>query len=201
MQYAAALILLHRPVAHFGTDSDSTAHTSASETSRQICVYNACLIAQYLQEYYEKHGSVLTMSWVALHIIATASTTLVANIAERKGSIGFKSQLSCLQTCMRSLNELEKSHVVTRRVRKVIQHAIRLLDLDSTIDSMSASLPYEGSSSQLAGLSAPLVTPSQDLAFASARLEAIPEVFQFNDLLPVWSQFDMLNSFESYFSG
>jgi hypothetical protein len=198
MQYAAALILLHRPVAHFG--ADSAEQTSASESSRQICVYNACLIAQYLQEYNEQHGSVSTMSWVSLHIIATASTTLVANVAERKGNPDSKSQLSCLQTCMRSLNELEKSHVVTRRVRKVIQHAIRLLDLDSMIDFMSSSLSYDTSACQAFGLAAPLMTPTQELGVGSTELETIPQVFQLNELLPVWTQFDMLNSFESYFS-
>lgn len=186
MQYFAAMILLHRPLAQFG--KEMALQSSSSEISRQICVDNACSIAKLLQEYHDEHGSVLTMSWIALHIIATASTTLIANIAERKAGINAERQLGCLRKCLDALNELEKSHVVTRRVRKVIQHAIRLLNLDATIH------PF-GSARQLTSLPTPLsfssVTPAPPM-----DLQSLP----FLDLLPATYQFDRLNSFESYFS-
>lgn len=183
MQYAAAMILLHRPLAQFG--KEISLQSSASEISRQTCINHACSIAQYLQEYHEQHGSVSTMSWIALHIIATASTTLIANVAERKASAG-ASQLEALRKCLNSLSELEKSHVVTRRVRKVIQHAIRLLNLDAVINPA-------GSARQFMNLPTPLsfavtATPSVDL-------QSLP----FLDFQPTGAQFDRLNSFESYF--
>ena len=186
MQYFAAMILLHRPLAHFG--KDLAMQSSASEISRQICIDNACSIARLLQEYHDQHGSVLTMSWIALHIIATASTTLIANIAERKAGSNVDHQLGYLRKCLDALNELEKSHVVTRRVRKVIQHAIRLLNLDATIH------PF-GALRQLPSLPTPLsfnsTTPAPPI-----DLQSLP----FLDLLPAAYQFDRLNSFESYFS-
>lgn len=178
------MILLHRPLADFGKDPQL--RSSASEISRQVCVENACLIAQALQEYFDQHGSVLTMSWIALHIMATAATTLIANIAERRGVANVDNQLESLRKCLGSLNELEKSHVVTRRVRKVIQHAIRLLNLDATINP-------GGNLGKSVGLMAPMsfnrTTPNCDVA-----------QFPLLDLLPTSSQFEMLNSFESYFS-
>ena len=186
MQYFAAMILLHRPQAQFG--KEMALQSSASETSRQICIEHACSIAKLLQEYHDEHGSVLTMSWIALHIIATASTTLIANIAERKAGINVERQLSCLRKCLDALNELEKSHVVTRRVRKVIQHAIRLLNLDATIH------PF-GSVRQLTSLPTPL-SFSSSIPVPAMDLQSLP----FLDLLPAAYQFDRLNSFESYFS-
>ncbi|CAM1506056.1 Fc.00g056970.m01.CDS01 [Cosmosporella sp. VM-42] len=184
MQYMAAMILLHRPLADFG--KDPKLRSSASEISRQVCVENACLIAQVLQEYFDQHGSVLTMSWIALHIVATAATTLIANIAERRGVANVDDQLQSLRKCLGALSELEKSHVVTRRVRKVIQHAIRLLNLDATINP-------GGNLGKCVSLVAPMsfhrMTPNCDMV-----------QFPLLDLLPTSSQFEMLNSFESYFS-
>lgn len=191
MQYAAAMILLHRPGAQFG--KDASMQSSASEMSRQICVDNAVTISQYLQEYYEQHGSVLTMSWIALHVVATASTTLIANIAERRAGAQQDEQLDALRKCLNSLSELEKSHVVTRRVRKVIQQAIRLLNLDGTINSIG------GGSKSFSAPGIPMTTPLSFPATASSTAGDL-QSFAFLDMLPNTAQFDMLNSFESYFS-
>jgi uncharacterized protein (UPF0147 family) len=133
------------------------------------------------------------MSWIALHVVATASTTLIANIAERRAGLQQEQQLEALRKCLDSLSELEKSHVVTRRVRKVIQQAIRLLNLDGTINSVN------GNSKTFAvsgiALTNPLSYPTND----SSTLGDL-QSFPFLDMLPNTSQFDMLNSFESYFS-
>jgi hypothetical protein len=196
MQYSAALILLHRQLANFGNDS---IRSPESESSRRLCVDNACSIADYIQDYYDQHGSIMTMSWVALHVIATASTTLVANIAERKVDDDLKRQLSCLQKCMSGLHELEKSHVVTRRVRKVIQHAIRLLNLDAPMSSISSL--HDSFGGQLSSFSVPsIISPSQEVGISSTTVDLLPPAFPFSELMPTPSQFDMLNSFQSYFS-
>jgi hypothetical protein len=85
------------------------------------------------------------MSGVALHTIATAATTLIANIVEsRAGESGVagsttESQVICLKQCMRALGQLETSYVVTRRVRKIIQLVIRLVNLDL---GQQAALPF-----------------------------------------------------------
>lgn len=188
MQYAAAMILLHRPLAQFG--KDVSLRSSASEISRQICIDNACLIAQYAQEYHDQHGNVVTMSWIALHIVATAATTLIANVAERRNlGASMNHQLESLRKCLGTLNELEKSHVVTRRVRKVIQQAIRLLNLDATLN---VGAPGWSAASLLSG---PLTLNT----FASVE-DTGGSQFPLFDLLPSGTQFDMLNSFESYFT-
>ncbi|KAF7559279.1 hypothetical protein G7046_g4886 [Stylonectria norvegica] len=182
MQYLAAMILLHRPLANFG--KDPKLWSSASEISRQVCVENACLIAQSLQEYVDQHGSVLTMSWISLHIVATAATSLIANIAERRDNTNVEYQLESLRTCLGALNELEKSHVVTRRVKKVIQHAIRLLNLDATINAGGTGWK----------------TANIQMTVNQAASDCDVSQFPLLDLLPTSGQFDMLNSFESYFT-
>jgi hypothetical protein len=128
MQYSSATILLHRPTASFGNPSRASSSPS-SLSARQTCVSNACRISHILTDYQTHHGSCITMSGVALHTIATAATTLIANIVESK-SQPIDSQFTCLRQCIRSLTQLEKSYLVTRRVRKIIQIIMRLLNLD-----------------------------------------------------------------------
>lgn len=186
MQHAAAKILLHRPSASFGKPEEM--QSSESEHSRQICVENACLIADVLQDYSTQYGSISTMSWIALHMIGTASTTLIAAVVERKDGNDVKRQLACLKTCLESLNALEKSHVVSRRVKRVIQHAMRLLNLDAEMTLRSSNWPLPESNIFPSTYQS---TVTQDLGLSST----LPLL----DHLPTGSQFDMLNSFDSYF--
>ncbi len=201
MQYSAAVILLHRPLAQFGNDQLDQARPS-KETSRQICVQHACLIAQYLRQYEVFHGSLRTLSWVALHMIGTAATTLIATLSERSNSTNATYLFSALQTCIRSLAELEESHLPTRRVRKLILHAMRLLNLESKVNSATSAAP------------ASTHTPLESNCWASASLD-IPiggiwggepqaavqsEAALFDEFLPpgnYGSQAEMLMSFES----
>ncbi len=185
MQYAAAVILIHRPLAQFG--KELSLENASAEISRQTCIEHACLIAQYVQQYSACHGSVMTMSWISLHIVATAATSLIANIAERRLGIDVDHQLDCLRKCLVTLNELEKSHVVTRRVRKVIQSAIRLLNIDAALGS--TNLEWRSSTISSTPFSLPTATPSSNQSFPLINL-----------LPSSNSQFDFLNSFESYFS-
>ena len=200
MHFSAAMILLHRPLAQFGKDSNHRSPTS--ETSRQICVDNACLIARYAMEYCEQHGSVLTMSWISLHIVATAATTLIANIAESESlGLSVEHQLGCLRDCLSTLNELEKSHVVTRRVRRVIQQAIRLLNLDATLNT---GTPAAGgwNLNSLLGTNSLFLGGGGGGGGGGVGSGGGQDQRQFPlfDLLPPGPQFDMLNSFQSYFS-
>ena len=204
MQYSSAAILLHRPLANFGTSPPNPSPNS--KLSREICVHHACLIAQYLQHYREHHGSVQTMSWIALHMIATASTTLIANLSEHGDDSSLQRQLSCLQSCIRALSELEKSHVPTRRVRKVIQQAMRILDLDTQVNS---AMPLECSSQSIAEVcdisSSSSTVNLADGAGNGAMLMTDLTVdwsetfLSFDEFLPPGSQVDMLQSFETFF--
>lgn len=195
MQYAAANILLHRPLAQFGNASQAT----LNNVSRQICVQHSCLIAHYLRDYHDEHGSAMTLSWIALHIVATASTTLIANIAEHSSHSNEELQLSCLQTCIRALNELEKSHLPTKRARKVIQHAMRLLDLDDRV-TMAPQL-REFRDVPLPSIFHPLTDIGwiNGASCGDTLLPDIPEAFSFDEFLPAGSQTDMLLSFGSFF--
>lgn len=147
MQYSSAAILLHRPLASFGNSAEGP--TPAGRVSREICINHACLIAQYIRHYQDTHGTVISMSWISLHMIATATTTLIASLSETEVDGGTERQLSCLQTCIRALHELEKSHIPTRRVRRVIQQAIRILDLDVRV---AGAAPLQGSSEAFSGI-------------------------------------------------
>ncbi|KAF7562913.1 hypothetical protein G7046_g1230 [Stylonectria norvegica] len=203
MQYSAAAILLHRPLATFGSSPPNP--SPSSKVSKDICVHHACLIAQYLQHYQEHHGSVLTMSWIVLHMIATASTTLIANLSENGAGSGVARQLSCLQTCIRALTELEKSHIPTRRVRKVIQQAMRILCLDTKVnnaaplDCGSQSLTEEAdfANSHLATIPAD-GTGNGAMLMADFAIDWSEAFLSIDEFLPPGSQIDMLQSFESF---
>lgn len=156
------------------------------------------------------------MSGVALHTIATAATTLIANIVERRGSgisDGVKpmeSQLLCLKQCMRALGQLEKSYFVTRRVRKIIQLVIRLLNLDMgqklTLPFVSPpsmpSVPEIGMQREMEPV--PIVPPSagtsDDASSLAMEMWDCPEStspFMVEDFLfPAPTQFDFLSSYE-----
>lgn len=130
------MILLHRPAAGFGSSSNGS-WPPGSQNARLLCVTNAYRISQILLDYETHHGSVMTMSGVALHTIATAATTLIADSVEN-GSDSGVDQLAGLRQCIRALSQLEKSYLVTRRVRKIIQIVMRLLDLDLKQSSASS---------------------------------------------------------------
>ena len=140
MQYYSALILLNRPKAGFGTSSSSSnAHDVPDVTaqSRSSCLQSAVQVANLLQDYEKQHGSASMLSGVALHIISTAATILIAEIADRKGIATTEASETktiqqyfwCLKRCTTSLSELEKSYLVARRVRKIVQLIMKLCNL------------------------------------------------------------------------
>lgn len=203
------MILLHRPLAGFGL-----VHVGPSTNqciSRDICIQHACLIARYIQDYRSAHGSTLSMSWIALHIIATASTTLVASVSDRPNAEKEGAQLSCLSVCLVALSELEKSHIPTRRVRRVIQQALRILDLDTKVQS-AASLDTENNSDESSaydltlGSDASFTEHAQLLGSGSAMgpqnmIPSADTMFIFDEFLPPGSQTDMLREFDIMLQG
>jgi hypothetical protein len=127
LQYYSCIIHLHRPTACFG--SWTSGLSAQSNTSRQICIDNAKNIAHALEDYRVFQGDASTMSGVSLHIIATASTILIADISEKR-SIDVSCQKQALKTCMKSLSELEKTYIVARRVRRIVRLLVGLCHID-----------------------------------------------------------------------
>lgn len=223
MQYRSATILLHRPTAGFGTPSSHL--TASNPSSRSTCVASAAQIARFLQDYDEHHGNASTMSGVALHTISTAATTLIAEIAERKGSEDTSQLFSCLRRCIRSLAELEKSYRVARRVRKISQLVMRLCNLDGPIGGQSDGgggkavvvdkPPIElhdhgggggGGEQSVYQTVYPVSTTATSASLANYPPDLLPDMsllehdlYSVDDVLPTTSQFDILYSFESFF--
>lgn len=132
LQYYSALILLYRPSAGFGVATKSP----ATSIARTTCIQSAAQISRLLSEYERLHGHASSMSGVGLHTISNASTILIAEIADRRGATSSLADLAeihqhfaCLKRCIKSLSELEKSYLVARRVRKIIQLIMKLCNL------------------------------------------------------------------------
>jgi hypothetical protein len=157
------------------------------------------------------------MSGVALHTIATAATTLIANIVESRagesgaaGSIA-ESQVICLKQCMGALGQLETSYFVTRRVRKIIQLVIRLVNLDL---GQQPALPFAPQApiapvpememlhkTELIVMEPPYCSPCDNQSALPMEMWDCPEVtspFMVEDILfPTISQFNFLPFYES----
>lgn len=147
MQFYSSKMILHRATANFG--STRTQSGAQSNRSQQICIANARNVATALQDYRLAYGEATTMSGVALHIIATASTILIAGIAERR-SEDVSDLCLALKTCVRSLREMEKTYLVARRVRRIIRLVMSLchLDVDHIDSQQDASNSTDASAQQ-----------------------------------------------------
>ncbi|EFR00993.1 hypothetical protein MGYG_03994 [Nannizzia gypsea CBS 118893] len=86
--------------------------------------------------------SVSVMHGISLHIISTVSTTLIADITERRHA-DVSREFHCLIICVRTLLELEQTYLVALQVRKVIEVVIRICNLE-THELQVASLLPEG---------------------------------------------------------
>lgn len=100
-----------------------------SSRAQLICIENAKNIANALRGYRQTYGDCTTLSGGGLHVIATASTILIAGIAEKR-SADIGEQVSALATCVQSLSEMEKTYRVARRVRRIIRLVMGLCQLD-----------------------------------------------------------------------
>ncbi|OQV03151.1 Fungal specific transcription factor domain-containing protein [Cladophialophora immunda] len=198
MQYYSCKIHLHRPTANFGVKMSET--DAQCNISRQICIDNAKNIATTLQDYRNVYGDASTLSGVALHVIATASTILIADIAERRSADG-ACQFSALKTCVRTLSELEKTYIVARRVRRIIQLVMRLCHFESEyVDFQQAN--------EVARNPANLFNMVQEEGADRASFQppndhtGLPSLSAYSplcidDFLPISSQFDIMYSLES----
>lgn len=135
MEYYSSKIHLYRPTANFGSSE------AQDSLSRGICIENAVNIAGAIANYSNMHGDVTTMSGVGLHMIATATTILIANIAEKCRVSDTSRQMRALQTCIRALCELEKTYIVARRVRRIIRLILGLCHVDIGIAGPQQPLP------------------------------------------------------------
>lgn len=128
MEYYSSKVHLHRPTANFG--SPHSTMEVQSTLSRHICIDNAENIAQAVQDYGNIYGDISTMSGIGLHIIATATTILIAAIADKRSTDSSR-ELHAFQICVRGLTELEKTYLVARRVRRIIRLIVGLCHIDT----------------------------------------------------------------------
>ncbi|OAG35033.1 hypothetical protein AYO21_10820 [Fonsecaea monophora] len=139
MKYCAVVILLHRHMAGFPAGSKQ-GHFRAS------CIHHAIEMTQILQDYRRTHGDARTLSGIAIFSIATAATTFIAEIAERRSSPAEAwHQLNCLKACVKTLEELQISYPVARKVRQTIQLIMRLCRIGTSCLFPGHATPTEDS--------------------------------------------------------
>lgn len=138
MQYCAAVILLYRPLANFGVEASE--RSDYSPQFRLICVKHAMDATRYMEDYRANYGNATTLSGISLHIISTVSTTLIADITERRHS-DVSREFHCLIVCVRTLLELEQTYLVALQVRKVIEVVIRICNLENHELQIASLLP------------------------------------------------------------
>ncbi|KAK2836854.1 hypothetical protein FQN49_006657 [Arthroderma sp. PD_2] len=128
MQYCAAVILLYRPLANFGIEDSE--RSDYSSQFRLICVKHAVDATRYMEDYRNNYGNATTLSGISLHVISTVSTTLIADISERRHT-DVSQEFHCLIVCVRTLLELEQTYLVAQQVRKVLEVVIRVCNLEN----------------------------------------------------------------------
>ena len=200
MQYFSSKIILHRATAEFG--SAVPQQSAQSDKSRQICVENAKSIANALHDYRATYGDATTLSGVGLHVIATASTILIADISERK-SIDVAGQAVALNTCVLALSEMEKTYTVARRVRRIIRLVMGLCHLDFDNINIPQDLPEKGQaafSSEVAPMNPQVQAQFSEFMGTASGSDAsnVPwyNHFYVNDLMNGASQFDIMYSLD-----
>jgi len=194
MQYCSALILLHRPTARFGI-----APTSASVTSleaRRICVHNATRIIHMVQDYRQHHGSASTMLGTALYNVTIAGIVLIANMADDSSSVG-PQQLLCIDTCIRSLEEMELSSQVAQKVLKQLRYLMRRCNLRFV--PSNALAPETALTSVQQALMADQHSLPEDVGQClSTLLGPDVDASSPHDFLQIMTECDVLNSLGSW---
>lgn len=200
IQFCAAMILLHQPVAKFGSRSLESEDRSAH--SRRQCIHFATTIASYLQDFQQQYGDATQLSGVALHSTALAATTLIAIIAERK-SPDVSARMQSLRSCVLALAELETTYRVARRVRKIIQLIIRVCHLETEfVESQHRSASASSHPATLVGNStienevAEHALPC-DMEFPDETVLSEYSSFAFDESLLMSAQFDVFHTFDA----
>jgi hypothetical protein len=195
MQYYSSKIILHRATAEFGSAVPQA--FALSDRSRHICVDNAKSIATALIDYRQTYGDATTLSGVGLHIIATASTILIADISEKRSN-DIAAEIVALNTCVLALTEMEKTYTVARRVRRIIRLVMGLCHLE--VDSIDA-LPEQDKEQMPVALPVAGADYSSQANFAQfvGQANEMPNWYNFfyaNDLMSGASQFDIMYSLD-----
>ena len=122
LQFHAAMILLHRSTARFGTSQTET--TPTSRASRAICVDHVLQIAQILADYRTSHGSARTLLGTALYNVALAAVVLIAIRVEQSSEASTEC-LSSLTICIATLEDLQLSFASAKPILKQLRYLMR----------------------------------------------------------------------------
>lgn len=128
LQFHAAMILLHRSTARFGTSQEAT---PISQESRAVCVEHVLQIATILDDYRRYYGSAMTLLGLALYNITVAAVVLIAIRAEQ-ASEASNEYLSSLTSCIGALEEMQTTFVSAKTILKQLRYLVRrckLLDV------------------------------------------------------------------------
>lgn len=96
--------------------------------ARGICVLNATQIIHMVQNYRQQHGSASTMLSTVLYNMTIAGIVLIADMADDMSCVGSQ-HLLCINTCIRSLEEMELSSIVAHKVLKQLRYLMRQCNL------------------------------------------------------------------------
>ncbi len=135
LQFHAAMILLHRSTARFGTDQSDNNPTS--QGSRAICVEHVLHIARMLADYRMSHGSAMTLIGTALHSITLAAVVLIAIRAEQFSEASDE-YLSSLTTCIAALEEIQLSFASAKTILKQLRYLMRRCKLLNPMEDSQA---------------------------------------------------------------
>jgi hypothetical protein len=115
LQYHAAMIILHRSTARFGTSQSEA--TPISQGSRAVCVEHVLHIAGILDDYRASYGTAITLLGLALYNITVAAVVLIAIRAE-KASEASNEYLSSLTSCIGALEEMQTTYASAKTILK-----------------------------------------------------------------------------------
>jgi hypothetical protein len=122
LQYHAAMIILHRSTARFGTSQSEA--TPISQGSRAVCVEHVLHIAGILDDYRASYGTAITLLGLALYNITVAAVVLIAIRAE-KASEASNEYLSSLTSCIGALEEMQTTYASAKTILKQLRYLVR----------------------------------------------------------------------------
>jgi hypothetical protein len=167
LQFHAAMILLHRSTARFGTSQSEA--TPISQGSRAVCVEHVLQIATILDDYRASYGSALTLLGLAMYNITLAAVVLIALRAE-KASEASNEYLSSLTSCIAALEEMQTTYVSAKTILKQLRYLLRRCKL----------VDLKGDSQALQDANASLLQrrSTLDLDVDSPPVKLIPQILQ-----------------------
>ena len=135
LQFHAAMTLLHRSNARFGTNQAELGPTARA--SRDICIEHVLHISRLLADYRTSHGSAITLMGTAMYNITVAAVVLIAIRAEQSSEAA-NEYLASLTTCIAALEEIQFSHGSAKTVLKQLRYLMRRCKLLNTKEDSQA---------------------------------------------------------------